>query len=112
MDESTQTETDQTTTTQPDTYVAMFDQYVADLGAVAPADRPLIFHVRKLCQQLDKLLDGKGSTDAAKDGAYLQATNQLHKRLTNAPAPHDPEGGKGVAGQDPLFGYLDDDGDD
>lgn len=102
MNESQQTETDQD---QPETYVAMFDQYVQTLTKIAPADRPLIFHARKICQQLDRQIEEGGSTLAAKDGAYLQAVERLNKRLTNAPGPHDPEGGKGVAGQDPLFGF-------
>lgn len=111
MDESTQDETEQTETSQPDTYVGMFDQYTASLTKIAPSDRPLIFHARKLCQQLDKMIDGKGSTEAAKDSAYLQAIERLHKRLSNVPGPPDPENGKGVPGQEPLFGFHDD-GDD
>lgn len=103
-----QNETDQVEAEQPETYVGMFDQYVTSLGETQPADRPLIFHARKLCQQLDKMIDGKGSTDAAKDSAYLQAVERLHKRLTNVPGRPDPEGGKGVPGQVSLFGFHDD----
>lgn len=103
-----QNETDQTEVEQPETYVGMFDQYVTSLGTINAADRPLIFHARKLCQQLDTMIVGKGSTDAAKDSAYLQAVERLHRRISNVPGAPDPEGGKGVEGQKPLFEFKDD----
>lgn len=105
MDRTEQTEPDRV---EPETYEAMFTEYVQTLGAIDPSDRPLIFHARKLCQQLDKMIDTKGSTEAAKDSAYLQAVERLNKRLKSVPGAPDPEGGKGVPGQEPLFGYHDD----
>lgn len=89
-----------------DTYVGMFAEYVESLGEIEPADRPLIFHARKICQQLDKQIAKDGATLAAKDGAYLQAVERLNKRLSG-PAPV-PPGGPQVPGQTGIFDYLED----
>lgn len=93
---------------EEETYVAMFDAYVATIGTVPPSARPLVFHARKICQQLDQQIKREGSTLAAKDGAYLQAVNNLAKRLSIVPGAPDPEGGRGVPGQGGLFEYHED----
>lgn len=102
-----QNETDQLEVEQPTTYVAMFEQYVASLSSPTPADQPLIFHVRMLCQQLDKMLGAKGAVDAASNGAYLQAVDRLHKRLTPATAAPSPAAQQ-VPGQTDIFEFQED----
>lgn len=105
MTETDQIEPDRV---EPETYEAMFTEYVQSLGTIDPKDRPLIFHARKLCQQLDTMIHNKGATEAAKDSAYLQAVERLDKRLKAVPGPPDPEGGRGVAGQQDLFEFHED----
>ncbi|MEJ7633246.1 hypothetical protein [Aeromicrobium sp.] len=106
MDDTTPAETEADETSQGLTYAAMFDTYTATLGGVPASHQPLIFHVRKLCQQLDKQISGKGSTEAAKDSAYLQAVERLHKRLTpvTSPTPGPPS----MPGQTDIFEFQED----
>jgi len=85
-----------------ETYAGMFAAYVDGADWLRPDDQPLVFHVRKLCHQLDKALERDGSVNAAKDSAYLQAIERLNKRR---PSP------SGAGGADPnqtdVFDFLD-----
>lgn len=101
----TETAQDETEPTEADTYVAMFDTYVQGMGKIDPNDRPLIFHARKICQQLDKQIGIKGVTEAAKDSAYLQAVERLNKRRAT---PTGPSGPKQIEGQTDIFDYHED----
>lgn len=86
-----------------ETYSGMFGAYVDGADWLRPDDQPLVFHVRKLCQQLDKALERGESVNAAKDSAYLQAIERLNKRR--------PAAGGGAGGTDPnqtdVFDFLD-----
>lgn len=83
----------------PETYVEMFDEYLSEQDWITSAERPLVFHARKLCQQLDSAIAADDQTLAAKDGAYLQAVNNLAKRK---PGAAKPAGG----GADPIPGQT------
>lgn len=87
-----------------ETYSQMFAEYVESQEWLkAPELMPLVFHARKLCRQLDTMIERDGTAQAAKDSAYLQAVERLHKRRPGA-APADP----GVPGQTDVFDFMDD----
>lgn len=81
------------------TYSEMFAEYVAASPWITPAESPLVFHLRKLCVQLDANPDAP----AAVSSAYLQAFSRLDKRRPGAPSsgPTDPD-------QTSIFDHLDD----
>lgn len=70
-----------------ESYVDMFREYLADQDWIGAADRPFVFHVRKICQQLDQ-----AGSDAkpALASSYLQALSRLDRRR---PAPASGYGG-------------------
>ena len=72
--------------TIPASYTEMLEQYVGGQDWIGPAELPLVFHLRKLCAQLD----ADGLDKAALASAYLQAFSRLDKRRPGAPQP--PEG--------------------
>ena len=61
-------------------YAEMFEEYVAGSPWITPAELPLVFHLRKLCRQLD----ASGLDKAAMSSAYLQAFARLDKRRPGA----------------------------
>lgn len=78
-------------------YSAMIDDYVAGADWITPAEMPLVFHLRKLCQELDN----GGLKNAALASAYLQAFSRLDKRRPDAPRiPGD------LPGQTSIFDEL------
>ncbi len=85
----------------PETYLEMFEEYLAESEwARDLAHKLVVFHVRKLCRQLD---DG-GIDKAAMSGAYLNAVKELEKRRPGArpPVPGD------LPGQGSIFDELGD----
>lgn len=72
-----------------DTYAGMFAEYLAENSWITAADKPLVFHAKKLCRQLDSMIARAGETQAAKDSAYLQAVERLNRRRPG-PAPTGP----------------------
>jgi hypothetical protein len=90
-----------------DTYVAMFAEYLAEATWITPADKPLVFHARKVCAQLDRQISVDGVTQAAKDSAYLQAVERLNKRRPGAaPAPARDNSRDPLEGQTSIFDEL------
>lgn len=86
-----------------ETYSAMLADYLDGQGWIGPADLPLVFHLKKLCAQLDR----DGLDKAAHSAAYLQAFTRLDKRRPGAqPGPADDGG---IPGQTNIFDFLDDD---
>ena len=81
------------------TYSEMFAEYVAASPWISAADAPLVFHLRKLCVQLDSTPDAP----AAVSSAYLQAFSRLDKRRPGAPT-----GGASDPDQTSIFDHLDD----
>lgn len=84
------------------TYTAMIDQYRADQKHwIGPAQLPLVFHIRKLCQKLDADPDAPASLSSA----YLQA---LHRLERQRPGSKEPAGAAGdLPGQGSIFDELD-----
>lgn len=80
-------------------YSAMIEDYVENAKWITPAELPLVFHLRKLCRELDN----GGLKNAALASAYLQAFSRLDKRRPDAPAiPGD------LPGQTSIFDELGD----
>ena len=90
-------------TTNPEeteTYSAMFAEYLGTEKAwIGSAERPLVHHIKKLCQQLDT----DGLDKAAMSSAYLQAVERLDKRRPRPTRPADQP-----AGQTSIFDFIDD----
>lgn len=61
-------------------YAEMFEGYLEGSKWIGPAELPLVFHLRKLCRQLDSA----GLDKAAMSSAYLQAFARLDKRRPGA----------------------------
>ena len=61
-------------------YAEMFEEYRSASPWIGPAELPLVFHLRKLCRQLD----ASGLDKAAMSSAYLQAFARLDKRRPGA----------------------------
>lgn len=81
-------------------YSAMLTEYLESQKWIGPPDAPLVFHLKKLCQQLDVAgFDAK----AAHASAYLQAFTRLDQRRPDAkPA------GEGVhPDQTSIFDHID-----
>lgn len=90
-----------------ETYVSMFADYVKAATWIQPADAPLVFHARKVCQQLDRQIRNEGVTQAAKDSAYLQAVERLNKRRPGVPAgPARDTSRDPLEGQGSIFDEL------
>lgn len=66
-------------------YGAMFAEYVAGQKWIGPTDLPLVFHLRRLCAQLDR----DPLAPAAVSSAYLQAFSRLDRRRPGAQQPGD-----------------------
>lgn len=78
-------------------YAEMLAEYEQTATWIGPADLPLVFHLRKLCAQLD----AAGLDKAALSSAYLQAFSRLDKRRPGAKPDHtDPH-------QTSIFDELD-----
>lgn len=84
------------------TYAGMFAEYLHEQRHwIGPAQQPLVFHVRKLCQKLDA--DPNASASYA--SAYLQAISRLDKQR---PGNTQPAGAAGdLPGQASIFDELD-----
>lgn len=89
--------------TAPDeslSYARMFQEYLDGQKWIGPAEVPLVFHLRRLCQQLDATPDAP----AAVSSAYLQAFSRLDRRR--------PGGSPGGALDDPnqtsIYDHLED----
>lgn len=87
--------------------MAMFDEYVASQEWITAADKPLVTHCRKICQQLDRMIAGGGTTHAAKDSSYLQAVERLNKRKPAPEAPRSRDPRDPLEGQLSIFDELD-----
>ena len=88
----------QETVQRAETYSDMFAEYLDEQHWITPAHLPLVFHLRKLCAQLD---DG-GLEKAALASAYLQAFSRLDRHRPDArPTPGD------LPGQGSIFDELD-----
>jgi len=79
-------------------YADMFEEYLGGSKWIGPAETPLVFHLRKLCRQLD----AEGLDKAAMSSAYLQAFSRLDKRRPGA-----PPAGDGFGPQSSIFDELD-----
>lgn len=65
-------------------YLAMFREYIEGQDWIGPAERPLVFHLERLCIQLD----ANPAAPAAVSSAYLQAFSRLDRRRPGgAPGP-------------------------
>lgn len=84
------------------TYGAMMDEYLqAQRHWIGPAQQPLVFHMRKLCQKLDANPDAPASLSSA----YLQAFRRLDLQR---PGNTQPAGSAGdLPGQGSIFDELD-----
>lgn len=90
-----------------ETYVAMFAEYLKEATWITAADKPLVFHARKVCAQLDRQIRAEGVTQAAKDSAYLQAVERLNKRRPGAaPTPARDTSRDPLPGQESIFDEL------
>lgn len=78
-------------------YLEMFQEYVAGQPWIGPADRPLVFHLERLCRQLDR----DPLAPAAVSSAYLQAFSRLDRRRPGSTGP-DPD-----PAQTSIFDELD-----
>lgn len=85
------------------TYADMLRAYVASQSWITAAELPLVFHARKIAEQLDAALDAGGKVDAAKDSAYLQVIERLNKRRPTTTVPAEPSE---LEGQTDLFEFL------
>lgn len=85
---------------EPAGYATMFKEWVVDQTWITSADKPLVFHIRQLCVQLDR----GGAQAAAMFNAYLNATEKLNNRK-----PADAETQPQLPGQTSLldFGFED-----
>lgn len=71
---------------EPDpTYLSMFREWVQESTWIGPAERPLVFHLERLCKQLDR----DPLAPAAVSSAYLQAFSRLDRRRPGATDPGD-----------------------
>ena len=61
-------------------YLEMFEDYLAGQDWIGPAETPLVFHLKRLCQQLDR----DPLAPAAVSSAYLQAFSRLDRRRPGA----------------------------
>lgn len=81
-------------------YTTMFREYLAGQKWIGAAEVPLVFHLRRLCQQLDASPDAP----AAVSSAYLQAFSRLDRRR--------PGGSPGGALDDPaqtsIYDHMED----
>lgn len=92
---------DENEPTAPDdeTYAGMLAEYLGGATWIGPSELPLVFHLRKLCRQLD----ADGLDKAALASAYLQAFARLDKRRPGAPPPVPGD----LPGQGSIFDELD-----
>ncbi len=81
-------------------YKEMFEDYVSASPWIKSAELPLVFHLRKLCRQLD----AEGLDKASLASAYLQAFSRLDKRRPGAA----PTLSDGMGPQTSIFDELED----
>jgi hypothetical protein len=90
-------------TTAPDedlSYSTMFREYLAGQNWIGAAEVPLVFHLRRLCQQLDASPDAP----AAVSSAYLQAFSRLDRRRPGG----SPGGALDDPGQTSIYDHMED----
>lgn len=86
------------------TYSGMFAQYLDSQTWAKGAEHMLfVFHVRKVCQQLD----AGGLEKAAMSGAYLNAIKGLEARRPGAKPTPDAAGDGGTGEQSTIFDHMD-----
>lgn len=85
------------------TYAEMFIEYVRNSTWITPDEMPLVFHASKLAAQLDAAMGADDETKAAKDSAFLQAVERLHRRR---PKPESAPTSTEIPGQSNLFEFL------
>lgn len=83
----------------PAGYVKMIEEYIETQDWIGPAELPLVFHLRQLCQQLD----AGGLDKAAQSSAYIQAFSRLDRRRPGAPPPVPGD----LPGQTSIFDHMD-----
>lgn len=87
------------------TYSGMFSEYLSEQAWISIVDKPLVFHLRRLCTQLDTLETEGKDIKAALSSSYLQAFERLDKRRPGAPSSHS----SGDPDQTSIFDHLEDD---
>jgi hypothetical protein len=81
----------------------MFEEYLAGQDWIGPPEVPLVFHLKRLCAQLDR----DPLAPAAVSSAYLQAFSRLDRRRPGAVVPGD--GLTPAGAQRSIFDPIDED---
>lgn len=85
-------------------YLGMFREYVAGQRWITPAHTPLVFHLERLCRQLDANPDAP----AAVSSAYLQAFTRLEKMRPGSTLAGNGDGLTPPGAQRSIFDEMED----
>lgn len=87
---------------EPATYSEMLDVYLSESEWISSADQPLVFHLRRLCKQMDDLEAKGADVKAALSSTYNQTFERLDRRRPRREGePTDPA-------QTSIFDHIED----